>query len=71
MVQAQAIACNLPLVGASDSGAEDLKSIVDSPEYITIIEDYTSDALVKAINMALAKHKEQNGKLYAGNAAES
>ena len=25
MVQAQAIACNLPLVGSKDSGAEDLK----------------------------------------------
>ena len=43
MVQAQAIACNLPLVGSIDSGAEDLKKMVEYPEYITIIEEYTPD----------------------------
>ena len=42
MVQAQAIACNLPLVGTADYGAEDLMKMVENPEYITIIKEYTS-----------------------------
>ena len=70
MVQAQAIACNLPLVGSKDSGAEDLKAIVEYPEYITIVEDFTSAALLKAIDGALAQSEKLNGVLYAGNAAE-
>lgn len=70
MVQAQAIACNLPLVGSNDSGAEDLKAIVEHPEYITIIEDYTSKAVVNALAKALAQQKGLCNKLYAGNADE-
>ena len=53
MVQAQAIACNLPLVGSKDSGAEDLQKLVNKPEYITIIEEYSPKALVKAMNIAM------------------
>lgn len=30
MVQAQAVACNLPVVGSKDSGAEDLKDLLSS-----------------------------------------
>ena len=70
MVQAQAIACNLPLVGSKDSGAEDLKEIVEHSECITIIEDFTPDALLKAIDLSIIKQKQLNGIQYAGNAAE-
>ena len=49
MVQAQAIACNLPMLGSIDSGAEDLKAMVDNPEYITILTEYTVDALIAGI----------------------
>ena len=70
MVQAQAIACNLPMVGSKDSGAEDLKAIVEYPEYITIIKDFTSDYLLEGIKIALEQQKKMNGLQYAGNAAE-
>ena len=70
MVQAQAIACNLPLVGSKDSGAEDLKGIVEHSEFITIIEDFTPAALLKAIDLSIIKQKQLNGIQYAGNAAE-
>lgn len=70
MVQAQAIACNLPLVGSKDSGAEDLKAIVEHPEYVTIINDFTPSSVLTAINTALKLQKNLNGLQYAGNAAE-
>lgn len=70
MVQAQAIACNLPLVGSKDSGAEDLKNIVEHPEYVTIINDFTPSSVLTAINTALKQQKNMNGLKYAGNAAE-
>lgn len=70
MVQAQAIACNLPLVGSKDSGAEDLKEIVEHSDFITIIEDFTPAALLKAIDLSIIKQKQLNGIQYAGNAAE-
>lgn len=70
MVQAQAIACNLPLVGSKDSGAEDLKEIVEHSDFITIIEDFTPAALLNAIDLSITKLKQLNGIQYAGNAAE-
>lgn len=71
MVQAQAVACNLPLIGSHDSGAEDLKRMVEYPEYITIIEDYNVDAVVKAIRIAFATYEELGCKLYIGSAKET
>lgn len=71
MVQAQAIACNLPLVGSKDSGAEDLKQMVDEPEFITIIQDYTPEALIEAMNIAMNKSQELKGKSYAGDAIKN
>ena len=71
MVQAQAIACNLPLIGSKNSGAEDLKQMVEDPQFITLIEDYTSDALIKAMNQAMKNYESLNGKTYAGTAIEN
>lgn len=70
MVQAQAIACNLPLVGSNDSGAEDLRAIVEYPEYITIIEEFTPSALVKAIKKALSQQEDLKEIQYAGKTAK-
>ena len=67
MVQAQAIACNLPLVGSRDSGAMDLKEIVDRPEFITILKEYTPKALVEAMHIAMDMRKELKEELYAGD----
>lgn len=71
MVQAQALACNLPLIGSKDSGAEDLQTLVDYPQYITIIDNYTVDAVIKALDIAIDNYKQLNGKKYAGNAVSS
>lgn len=71
MVQAQAIACNLPLVGSMDSGAEDLKKMVEYPEYITIIEDYTPDKTREAIETTLQLYKQLGNRIYAGDAIKN
>lgn len=72
MVQMQAIACNLPLIGSHDSGAEDLKQMVQYPQYITIIKDYSIESIIGAIKMALANYDtlSKTGKAYIGNAKE-
>lgn len=71
MVQAQAIACNLPLIGSPDSGAEDLRAMVSHPEYIAIVEEYSCGALIKAIDEMLDKYHNMNGIVYAGNTIEN
>lgn len=70
LVQVQAIACNLPIIGSRDSGALDLKKLVKCPEYITIVKDYTVDAVVDAIHEALANYKRLDS-VYAGDAMEN
>ena len=71
MVQAQAIACNLPLVGSVDSGAEDLKKLVEYPEYITIIDNYIPEFVKSAIDCGLEKYNQLGDKVYAGSAIEN
>lgn len=70
MVQAQAIACNLPLVGSSDSGAPDLKQRVENPDCVVIIKDYTVESVCEAVQEALRQYELLQGKSYAGNAIE-
>ena len=67
LVQAQAIACNLPLIGSPDSGAPDLKTMVAKPEYVTIIKSFTVEAVVDAVHEALNNYKRLRGT-YAGDA---
>ncbi len=71
MVQAQAIACNLPIVGSPDSGAEDLKNMVSNPNFITIINGYTVDSVIEGIKLGLENYKSQGDKFYAGDAIEN
>ena len=71
MVQAQAIACNLPLVGSVDSGAEDFRDMVEFPEYITIIDKYTPECVKNAIECGLRKYDQLGDKLYAGTTIEN
>lgn len=70
MVQMQAIACNLPLVGSRDSGAVDLKAMVEKPEYVTIINDYTGEAVAAALRSALRSYATLTTP-YAGKAIEN
>ena len=71
MVQAQAIACNLPLIGSRDSGAEDLQKIVDKKDCIIIIEKLNTNNIVKAIDEALKKYDELGTNTYVGRAVEN
>lgn len=68
MVQAQAIACHLPLIGSKDSGAVDLQQMVDEPNYITIIEEHTWQAVLEGIKKSLKDYENLNENGYAGDA---
>lgn len=71
MVQAQAIACGLPIVGSEFSGARDLQGMVECPEYVYIIKDYDWISLKKGIETALEMYSNQDKCLYAGNAVDT
>lgn len=71
MVLSQALACNLPIVGSVDTGATDLQKMVANPEYITLIEDYTKESVLKAIRIALNQAKQMGDTLYAGDAIKN
>lgn len=66
MVLSQALVCNLPIVGSPDCGAPDLKRMVDFPDFITIIRDYSVDAVCDAIREALNNYEKLGDKVYAG-----
>lgn len=70
MVLSQALACNLPIVGSLNCGAPDLKQMVEFPDYITLFEDYTVDAVVSALHIAMMNYERLKGRIYAGNAVE-
>lgn len=68
MVQAQAIACGLPVVCSKNTGGRDLKKYVKNPEYIIEMSDYSIEALHNSIEMALSLASKQNGvRNYAGD----
>ena len=71
MVQAQAIACNLPMIGSPDSGAEDLQKMVANPEYIEIIKEFTPQEVLRCINIQLEKQKTMGDIRYVGAAADN
>lgn len=71
MVLSQALACNLPIIGSNNCGAPNLKKMVELPEYITIIKDYTADAIVTAIHTAIKNYEQLGERIYAGNAIEN
>lgn len=71
MVLSQALACNIPIIGSIDSGAPDLKEMVEYGEYITIIKQYTSQCVLEAIRKSLILYEKLGDKNYAGNAIEN
>lgn len=68
MVYSQALACNLPIIGSVNSGAVDLKGMVDYPEYITVIDKWTKDDVTVALRSSLEKYNSLGNTFYAGNA---
>ena len=68
LVQAQAVSCNLPIIGSLDSGASDIKQYVDNPEYINIVDPLTVDNIVNALFVAIEQSKKlEKIESYAGN----
>lgn len=68
MVQAQAVACGLPVVCSKDSGGADLRKYIDSPEYIIEAVSLTVDSLHVAVEKALGFAAMQQGiRQYAGD----
>lgn len=70
MVLSQAVACNLPIAGSTDCGAPDLKNMVELPEYIKIIDDYTPESVLAAIVESMNAYEGLKGQVYAGNAVD-
>ena len=70
MVLSQALACNLPIIGSRDCGAPDLQKMVEFPQYITLIDDYTPKALTRAMNKAMNDYLSVHIK-YAGQAIKN
>ena len=68
MVLSQAVACNLPIAGSKDCGASDLQGMVELPEYIKLIDDYTPESVAKALKEILKAYEQMDGKVYAGEA---
>lgn len=72
MVQAQAVACGLPLVCSKDSGGRDLIELIDNKENIIEISDFTLDSIKCGVDKALCIAKKQNGeRTYAGDISSS
>ena len=72
MVQAQAIACGLPVVCSKNTGGRDLKKYVKNPEYIIEMSDYSIEALHNSIEKALSLASKQNGvRNYAGDVSSN
>lgn len=71
MVQAQAIACNLPIIGSKNSGAKDLQEMVGDSTFVTLIESYDKESVSKAISKALTKYENLCGHHYAGDAIDN
>lgn len=60
MVQAQALACGLPLIGSKDSGAEDILNLLGKKHYIGILSEYTSYSLVNEMDKCI-EYVSHNG----------
>ena len=71
MVQAQAIACHLPLVGSNDSGAVDLRTMVDNPDCIIIVKDHSWQAVLDGIQKSLNCYESLDENGYAGDAIKN
>jgi glycosyltransferase involved in cell wall biosynthesis len=71
MVQAQALACGLPIVCSAHTGGRDLQRYINDKSWIVEMQEYTIDALNKCIMKALQLSKTQLGlRAYAGPACE-
>lgn len=72
MVLIQAVACNLPIVAGKNTGGNDLKKMVDQPQYITIMDECSPQCLSRSIDKAMSDYKHLNpNEPYAGKGIEN
>lgn len=68
MVQAQALACGLPIVCSKETGGRDLRDLLTDKKWIIEMEDLTSEELGRCITEAIKLSNIQNGiRDYAQN----
>ena len=68
MVLVQAVACHLPIVASPDGGACDIKEIVANSDCISIIDDFSVDALLVKMEDMLVFYDRLSVRDYAGDA---
>lgn len=61
LVQAQALACGLPLVCTDRTGGEDLAEFLEDPTWVTVVPSDDPAALQSGIRSALARADQQTG----------
>jgi len=61
MVQAQALACGLPIVCSKNTGGSDLRDFLDDKKWIIEMQELTEDELARCIKQALDLAYKQQG----------
>mgnify|MGYP002922959534 FL=1 len=61
LVQAQAIACGLPIVCSKDSGGRDLRNFLHDKKWIIELEEFTIECLAECVRQALELSHTQLG----------
>lgn len=61
LVQCQALASGLPIICTKDTGGEDLKDLIDNPNYIIVIDDLSISSIKKAVDKALLLASNTSG----------
>jgi len=68
LVQAQALACGLPIVCSMHTGGRDLRDFLQDKKWIVEMQEYSVDELGKCIDQALKLAKTQTGlRSYSNN----
>jgi glycosyltransferase involved in cell wall biosynthesis len=72
LVQAQALACGLPIVCSKDTGGRDLRNFLDDKKWIIEMPETTVECLAECIKkaLALANTQPEGKRNYAGKAIE-
>jgi glycosyltransferase involved in cell wall biosynthesis len=61
LVQAQALACGLPVVCTDRTGGEDLREFLEDPRWIVVVPHDDPEALRQGIDKAISLAAGQNG----------
>ena len=70
LVQAQALACGLPLVCTDRTGGEDLQRMLDDPAWVSVVPSDDAGALAAAIRAMLSRARNPHRERVLGPARE-